>query len=211
MSTNLFDKEGYALSDADRKVVFAKGTSVPANGATGFQTGCYFILTNGGETGAAFINVGSPTSAQFVNLGTGGGLVETITLTSAEVKALRAAPKTIIAAPGAGKAIVVDSVTLQLNYGGTNAFTESTDNLVLQYGDSGTDITGSIETTGFIDQTADTLAIYYPANIAAMATATIAANEVVELFNTGDGEIAGNAANDNTLVVTVGYRVITIS
>lgn len=129
-------------------------------------------------------------------------------LTSAQVKALRATPLTIIPAPGAGKMVVVESLTLQLNYGGTNAFTESTANLVLQYTDSGTDITASIETTGFIDQTADTVAIIYPATIATAAAATAVVNEAVELFNTGAGEIAGNAANDNTLNVIVAYRVV---
>jgi hypothetical protein len=131
-------------------------------------------------------------------------------LTSAQVKALRATPQTIIPAPGAGKLIVVESAVLQLNYGGTNAFTETTDNLVLQYTDSGTDITGSIETTGFIDQTADTIAIVRPTTIAAMAAATAGVNEAVELFNTGDGEIAGNAANNNTLNVTILYRVVDV-
>lgn len=139
---------------------------------------------------------------------TEGVKVAKTNLTSAEVKALRATPKTLIAAPGAGKIVVVESVTLQLNYGGTNAFTESADNLVVQYTDSGQDITGAIETTGFIDQTADMVAVYYPAAIAAMATATVGVNEAVELFNTGDGEIAGNAAGNNTLNVTVAYRVV---
>lgn len=134
--------------------------------------------------------------------------VATVNLTSAQVKALRATPQTIVAAPGAGKIVVVESVVLQLNYGGTNAFTESADNLVLQYTDSGTDITGSIETTGFIDQTADAVAIVRPATIATAAAATAVVNEAVELFNTGDGEIAGNAAGDNTLNVTVVYRIV---
>lgn len=134
--------------------------------------------------------------------------VATVNLTSAQVKALRATPFTIVAAPGAGKINVVDSITLQLNYGGANAFTESADNLVLQYGDSGQDITAAIETTGFIDQTADTVAVYPSAAIAAMAVATVGVNETIDLFNSGDGEIAGNAANDNTLNVTVVYRTI---
>lgn len=137
--------------------------------------------------------------------------VDTVTLTSAQVKALRATPYTLVAAPGAGKVVVVESLVLQLNYGGSNGFTESTDNLVLEYSDSGQDITAAIEMTGFIDQTADMVAVYYPANIAAMAAATVGVNEAVKLFNTGDGEIAGNAANDNTLVATIAYRVVTLA
>jgi len=137
--------------------------------------------------------------------------VDTVTLTSAQVKGLRAAPATLVAAPGAGKMVVVESLALQLNYGGSNAFTETADNLILQYGDSGQDITAAIETTGFIDQTADMVAIIYPATIATAAAATVAVNEVVELFNTGDGEIAGNAGNNNTLVATIAYRVVTLA
>lgn len=145
--------------------------------------------------------------AQATQLATGIN-VTSVNLTAAQVKALRATPAVLVPAPGAGKLIVVESVTLQLNYGGTNAFTESADNLVVQYNDSGQDITGSIETTGFIDQTADAIAIIRPAAIATMAAATVGVNEAVELFNTGDGEIAGNAANNNTLNVTVAYRIV---
>lgn len=210
MSTNLYDKDGKALADTDRKVSLSKGTTVPADATAGYMTGAFFQKTNGGETGVVFVNIGTNTSCQFVALGTGGGLVKTTTITSAQVKALRATPLTLVAAPGAGKMIVVDSLTLQLNYG-TNVFTETADNFVLEYGDSGTDITGAIETTGFIDQSADTLAVYYPANIAAMAAATVGVNEVVQLFNTGDGEIGGNAAADSTVVATVAYRVIAIA
>lgn len=135
-------------------------------------------------------------------------ITDTVVMTSAEVKALRANGKTLIAAPGANKIAIVDSLVLKLNYGGTNAFTESADNLVLEYYDSGTDITGSIETTGFIDGTADYVAVIRPASIATMAAATVGVNEAVRLFNTGDGEIAGNAANDNTLTAVITYHVV---
>lgn len=132
-----------------------------------------------------------------------------VTCTATEVKALNATPKTLVAAQGSGTLVVVDTVTLQLNYGGTNAFTEIDDNLVVQYAD-GQDITASIECTGFIDQTADQVAVIYPASIATMATASAGVNQGVVLFNPND-EFAGNAADDNTLVVTVWYRVLTLA
>ncbi len=42
--------------------------------------------------------------------------IANITVTAAELKALNASPKTLIAAPGAGKAIVLDDVTFNFTY-----------------------------------------------------------------------------------------------
>jgi len=195
--------------DADNFVIKAKGATVPTAGDAGYAKGCSFIDTSGSLGNTLYINEGSETSANFQQAGN----VKTakVTLTAQEVKALRATPATLVPAGGADTLIVVDSVVLKLNYGGSNGFTESADNFVVQYDDSGVDITGAIENTGFIDQTADTAAIYYPANIAAMATATVGVNEGVQLFNTGDGEIGGNAADDNTLDVWVSYKVINVA
>lgn len=43
--------------------------------------------------------------------------------------------------------------------------------------------------------------------IDAIATSANSEGEALVLHNTGDGEIAGNAANDNTLTVSVAYIV----
>lgn len=129
------------------------------------------------------------------------------TLTSAQVKALAATQIELVAAPGAGKQIEFISAMLKLDYGGTNAFTETADNLAIKYtDDSGAAVSETIETTGFIDQTADTIIYAQPAASAAIA-ATGVENQALVLDNTGDGEIAGNAGADNTLVVGVAYRV----
>ena len=130
-----------------------------------------------------------------------------VTLTSAQVKALRATPIDLVPAPGAGKFLEFLGAVLKLDYG-SNAFTETTDNLVIQY-DGGQDASAAIEMTGFIDQTADMIAKVIPATIAAVAAANVE-NDALELFNTGDGEIAGNAANDSTLVVGISYRTHTL-
>jgi fibronectin-binding autotransporter adhesin len=130
---------------------------------------------------------------------------DTITLTSAEVKALRAAPKVLVAAPAAGYFIELVSATLALNYG-SNVFSETTDNLVIQYNTSGLDASAAIETTGFLDQNADMIAVVKGASIAG-AAATSYAGLALELSNSGDGEIDGNAANDSTLIVKVTYIV----
>jgi len=134
----------------------------------------------------------------------------TASLTSAQIKALRATPITIIAAPGAGKVIEFIGATLKLVYGGTNVFTETDDNLAFKYTDgSGVSVSGNIESTGFIDQSANTYtsAVRQADGIVA---ATGAENQALVLHNTGDGEIAGNAGNDNTLEISVLYRVVTL-
>lgn len=130
-----------------------------------------------------------------------------VTLTSAQIKSVRATPIELVAAQGAGAVIQLIAAQLKLNYGGTNAFTESADNLVIRYTDgSGAIVSGTIETTGFINQTADTYTNATPSADAIVA-ATGAENEALVIHNTGDGEIAGNAANDNTLTVRVYYVV----
>ncbi len=129
---------------------------------------------------------------------------DTVELSNVNIKALRATPITLVAAPGAANFIEVISVVLILDYG-TNVLTESADNLVVEYL-SGIDITAAIETTGFIDQAADQMALILPSTIATM-TAANALNDSVQLFNTGDGEFAGNAGNDTTMTVKISYRI----
>jgi hypothetical protein len=130
-----------------------------------------------------------------------------VVLTSTQVKALRATPITLVAAQGAGKFIKLEGAVLKLNYGGSNGFTETADNLAIRLTDgSGAIVSQAIESTGFIDQTADTISNAEPKIDAIVASAS-AENEALVLHNTGDGEIAGNAADDNTLSVRVYYTV----
>lgn len=133
----------------------------------------------------------------------------TVSLTSAQVKALAATPIELVAAPGAGKAIKFMGAQLKLVYGGTNAFTEAADNLVINYTNgAGVAVSQTIETTGFIDQTASTYTNAEP-KIDAIVAATAAENQALVLWN-NNAEIAGNAANDNTLEVSIAYRIVEI-
>lgn len=129
-----------------------------------------------------------------------------VTLTAAEVKALAATPQELVAAPAAGNTIMFVGAVLKLNYGGTNAFTEADDNLAIRYTDgSGAIVSETIEMTGFIDQTADTYTNAIP-KADAIVAATGAEAQALVLDNLND-EIAGNAADDNTLTVRVYYTV----
>ena len=129
-----------------------------------------------------------------------------VALTNAEIKALRATPKTLVAAPGAGKVLEFVSAVIFHDYG-SNALTETTDNMAIRFTDgSGTIVSQAIEATGFVDQTADTMTNVLP-KIDAIAAKTACENQALVLHNTGDGEYGGNAAADTVWRAKVAYRV----
>lgn len=128
-------------------------------------------------------------------------------ITSAEVKALRATPAVLVTAPGAGYFLEFVSAFLMLDYGGTNVFTESTYNLAVRYTNTtGAIVSQTIETTGFIDQSADTYTCGLP-KIDAIVTAANIVNAALVLHNTAGAEIAGNAGADNVLRVRTFYAI----
>ena len=184
------------------------------------------VDTIAGDSGSA-----TPTAAGQITLAGGTGLTSSatsntvtlgldanttalqyadVTLTSTEIKALRATPITLVAAPGAGNALLFQGALLKLNYGGTNAFTETDDNLAVRFTDgSGVIVSATIESTAFITATADTMTNAIPKADAIVAAAS-AENQALVLHNTGDGEIAGNAADDNTVTLRIFYNTVAI-
>ncbi len=129
-----------------------------------------------------------------------------VDLTNAQIKALRAAPKTLVA--GAGAATMLEFVSAQLQLvAGANVLTEGGVNMAIRYTDgTGVIVSQAIESTGFIDQAANTITNALP-KIDAIVAKTAAANAALVLHNTGGGEFAGNAAADATMTVKVVYRV----
>jgi hypothetical protein len=128
----------------------------------------------------------------------------TVTLTNAQVLALRATPITLVAAPGAGKANIFERVVIEFDR--TGAYTETTDNMAVKYTDgSGVVVSETIESTGFVDASADAVITARSA-----ASPLVTANAALVLHNTGDGEFgSGNAAN--VWRVTTWYRVRTLT
>jgi len=132
----------------------------------------------------------------------------TVSLTNTNIKNLAATQIELVPAQGAGTVVEFVSAQLKLVYG-SDVLTESGDNLAVKYTDaSGVAVSETIESTGFIDQSANT----YTNAIAIKDTivaATGAENKALVLDNLGS-EFAGNASNDTTMEIGIAYRVHTL-
>jgi len=183
-------------ANGDMTLTVGDAFAMNATGTAAITSSDWGISTAGAMTKIA--SVGFDNSAVIYNT--------TVACNNACIKGLRAAPLELVAAPGADKFIELKSAVLIMNYG-TNVLTESSDDLVIEY-ETGTDITAAIDSTNFLDQAGDILKIVEP-SAAVVITAANAVNKNIRLFNTGDGELAGNAGNDTTLSIRVSYTVHT--
>lgn len=151
---------------------------------------------------------GAVTFASAPTFSNGGASYAFVSMTNAEIKALRASPKLLIAAPGAGKVIKVLSYAVFLK-AGTNVLTESTANLDVRYVGVASPVIGTLEATGFIDQSASTMTQGVVAQDKIVAKSNCD-NKGVELFNNGAGEYGGNAAADALLYAAVWYSIVPV-
>jgi hypothetical protein len=135
-----------------------------------------------------------------------------LSLTNAQVKALKATPVAIVAAPGAGKVLVPLECSVYLKYGGTNAFTAnaSEDNVAIRRAAGATLLKGCSQT--FLQGTASgvaKLAVAAAAQTSIAEAKSASDNKGLEVVNVGAAEIAGNAGGDNIVMVVLTYRVDT--
>lgn len=129
----------------------------------------------------------------------------TVTVSSAELLALYATPKELVAAPGAGYALVLDSATLFLDYTGTAyAGIAAGEDLTIKYTNAAGATLATVEATGFLDATADALRFVLPTTTAAF---TPVANAALVLHMLTGEIITGNSP----LKVQINYRVIPAS
>jgi len=212
------------LQDANGYYLLVRGTSVPSSAAN-FAKGCLFIKTDAGAgVKSIYENVGTTSSCSFNLMGevTGAEIgddavgadqldqmllgYKDVTLTAAEIKAVRATPITLVAATeaGAGYALVPTAVTVSLN-AGSEALTESAANLAVRYSGQTTDLI-AVESTGFIDQATDQNRYQERAE----AVMTPLANTALVVQNNGAGEIAGNASDDATITFRTYYRKVPV-
>lgn len=187
----------------EQNLGFFTTTTAPTNGTSGTFAGYAGpgAMLFDTSTGTVYFNIGTLASPVW-NVGTARSV--SVTLTNAQILALRAAPVTLVAAPGAGFMHEFISAELILN-ATAGAYTETADNLAVRFvNGAGVIVSQAIEMTGFIDQAAQ-IRTNALAKIDTIATQAQADNQPLVLHNTGDGEFGGgNAAN--SLIVRVSYR-----
>jgi hypothetical protein len=122
-----------------------------------------------------------------------------VAVSVAEMLALRATPKELVAAPGAG--YVLEFVSALFIYDYAAVFTESGQDIVARFtGTSGAIASTTLDTTGLLDQTADQLRTLKPI----VTDLTPVANSPLVLHNSGNGEWGGTGSPCR---VKVAYRV----
>jgi predicted RecA/RadA family phage recombinase len=136
------------------------------------------------------------------------GLIQTATveISNAEIKAINATPKELVAAPGANKMIEFLGAVLFHDYG-ANALTGNHDITIGL--DSGSVAVAAV--VGYADfplKTADHVYAVKPA-LAFNDAAADALNKNLAL--TAAGDFGGNAGNDTVWTVVVSYRIIDLS
>lgn len=131
-----------------------------------------------------------------------------VTITSAELLALFATPKTLVAAPGAGKAIIFLGAVLTKAAGTAYAGIAATEEIGFNYTNAAGLQAGLCEATGFLDQ-ATAQVRYVNPKTGAIAAATV--SDITPVANAAlvaalvVGEII---TGDSDLKVRVFYRVI---
>lgn len=126
-----------------------------------------------------------------------------IVISSAEMLALHTTPKTLVSAAGASKAIALEAAAFFLDYNSAAyASIAAGDDINLRYTDGSGVIAGTLETTGFLDQTADTYALVNPSSgsLILPANAPLVAS-IAGAVTTGDSPLA----------VRVFYRVVDLA
>lgn len=112
-----------------------------------------------------------------------------VAITAAEILALRATNKELVAAPGTGKVLQFLGAILILDY--ATAYTESAANLAINYTNAaGTVASEVLEATGLADATTDQIRHMVPA----IVSPVVAANAPLTLDNNGAAEWSGGTS-----------------
>jgi len=130
--------------------------------------------------------------------------VMNVTISSAELLALNATPKTLIAAPGAGLAIVPTLIQAFYDYN-TVAYAgiAAGEDLAFRYSDGNGAILATMETTGFLDQASDQFRAQLPVTttLTPVANAPLVAHMLTGEITTGNGPVK----------LRIEYKIITLA
>jgi hypothetical protein len=128
-----------------------------------------------------------------------------VTVTSAQLLALNATPIQIVAAPGAGLALILDSAVLHKPAGTAYGGIAAGEDLSIKYTDAAGAAVGGCEATGFLDQTTAQTRFLRGYNAASgVSDITPVANAALVLHML-TGEIT---TGDSPLRLRVYYRVV---
>jgi len=123
-----------------------------------------------------------------------------VTITSAQLLALNTTPKTLVAAPGAGKYIVIDEITAFNNYG-TAAYAFAAAMTINYTNGSGDKACTDIAEVAFCEASADALATTHGIDCIPVANAAVVATVATSDPTTGDG----------TFDLDIKYRILTFT
>lgn len=166
------------------KVMISDGTTVAPTALSGDVT-----VTGAGVTaiGAAKVlsSMLSPLTIQYT----------TVTASSAQLLAINATPKTVVAAPGAGFVTIIHKAILVLNY---NSAAYANNGILGLYetNAAGTLLTGTLTLASFLAQTADTIKELHPTAASATTGLTRLDNKAVVLTQATGESITGNSPVD---------------
>jgi len=149
-------------------------------------------ITSSGDASLFLTQTGTFASPQ-------GETVATVNLTSSQILALNSTPVQLIAAPGAGKAIIVDEILFKMNFV-TSAYTGS--NAVnFKYTDNSGQSVAAAVPSSILD-----IASGSSTFVTAGSTHTLTANApVVAVVGTADPAAGGGNAT-----LTIKYRIVTL-
>lgn len=133
----------------------------------------------------------------------GNNRYTTVTVSSAELLALRATPKSLVPAPGAGR--ILEFVSMMAIAQNGTAYVVGTNDLAVRYKDgSGDIISQTLDTAGFLDQTSAIMSQVGPLATDSKTPKTDCDNQPLVLHNTGAGELT---TGTGTLDLKITYRV----
>jgi hypothetical protein len=206
---------------------FSNPIDTTTGGTNNSSFTAYSILCAGTTSTAPLQNVsglGSSTQALTSNgpsalptwqTGPGGVSIlslATVTLTSAQVKALHGTPIQIIAAPGSGKIVLPVTVSAEMKYGGSNVFVAGASQWIeLRYNSAAGQAIGTILSNTSIVASQSRLEAQQATSFVLSNNATAAVENLkIVAYEPFATEISGNAANNNTVIINVWYEILTL-